>query len=462
MSVERRLDDVIAALGRGRLILADRRDVAVSRLWEEASHGSDGSAAWPWRSGDRVILAGPRGAELFLAVLAIWKSGGVPVLGANDEIAAEWRGETALWRWSDRVKLCDGPRIDTAPAAVIHASSGTTGHPKLAKRSFESLLAEAERYVARYSLAAGHRTVLVAPIEHSFAFGALLGALAGGGCAELFDVVHPRRLARLLHSGGADVVILTPTIARLAIEAAEPSLQIPKRPPETVIAGAGPVPESLDHAFRRTFGVGLGRNYGCSETGATFGAPHSLPQGCLGPPFHGVGIRSPGVGAGPEELVLELGHEILGIEGQPQAPSLKQGIWRTGDIARLGEDGTVALLGRIDDQLKINGHLVDGGRLVDRARRIERVSDAMAFAIPRTDRAEISDLVLVCETDHVLPGEIAGKLDPATNGMPVTVLTVGNFPRGPAGKPDRKVLEQLARVQLGRSSHGAGDRHERL
>ena len=34
-------------------------------------------------------------------------------------------------------------------------------------------------------------------------------------------------------------------------------------------------PDALDHAFHESFGTGLARNYGCSETGATFGAAHS-------------------------------------------------------------------------------------------------------------------------------------------------------------------------------------------
>ncbi|MFN3656726.1 MAG: AMP-binding protein [Pseudolabrys sp.] len=378
-----------------------------------------------------------------MAVLAIWKRGGVPVLGARLEDAEQWPGKTAVWRYADGARVRDGAAADAPAPAVIHASSGTTGRAKLAQRSFESLLLEAERYVERYGLHAGQRAFVAAPIEHSFAFGALLGVLAAGAHARLASVFHPRALARELDGGAADVVVLTPPMARLALEAGESAGARPKAP--IVITGAGVVPDALDDAFRARFGCGLARNYGCSETGATFGAADSLPQGCLGRPFVGVTVQAPLAGAPADELVLDVAHAVLGLEGGAPSAAHAAGLWRTGDIAEHRHDGTVVLLGRADDRLKVNGHSIDGWELAARARALANVSDAVALALPRAGRAEIQDVVLLCESDQ--EEVVLHKL--LRTDMPLQLVTVSRFPRTVAGKPDRQALEQLARARLG-------------
>ncbi|KIZ38838.1 MULTISPECIES: AMP-binding protein [Rhodopseudomonas] len=433
---------LVAAIAAGRLLLPSGDETSIAKMWDDTAADSG-----PWRPGDRVVIDQAGGAALLGATLALWRSGAVPVLGAGAEVG-DWPADVAVWRWSDRAQLRRASSVDPSPPALIHASSGSTGPPKLARRSFESLRVEARRYVACYGFAAGQRGCVAAPIDHSFAFGAMLGLLAAGASVGLLPSLHPRALARALRDDDTDIVILTPAMARLAIEAAGRDAAPATPTSRLVIAGAGAVPDALDADFRSAFGCGLARNYGCSETGATFGSRMSLPEFCLGFAFDGVTIVSPQSGTG--ELVLDLGHAIAGIEGQPRARELRNGIWRSGDFAFRTTDGSVALRGRIDDRVKINGHLIDCGQLAARARTIAGVVDAVALAQPRPGRAEIQDLILFCEAADGSGPQIAAAVAPIAGAVPVVVLTLPELPRTPAGKPDHDGLRRLARARLGR------------
>jgi acyl-CoA synthetase (AMP-forming)/AMP-acid ligase II len=441
MSAAGAIADLIALVAHGRLMLSDGRVVTIADLWRDAV----ANAAPQWIApGDRVVLSDAPGADLVIAALAIWRRGGVPVFGVDPRRCGDWPADVRVRNWPDGAVLHDGASAADSALAAIHASSGSTGRPKLARRSFASLAAEAECYVERYAFLAGARAYLAAPITHSFAFGALLGLLAGGCVVQLAPVFRPRALANALR-GCADIVVLTPPMARLAIEAFAAIGNEPARA-ALVIAGAGRVPDRLDTDFRRAFGCGLARNYGASETGASFGAAQSLPEGCLGRPFHGVNVASPVTGGGVDELIIDLGHAIAGIEGEAATAEMQQGRWRSGDLAEIDNEQRLWLRGRLDDRVKVNGRLVDCGALATQARAAPGISDAVALTLPRPQRAEIHDVVLVCECrDPVVGAPVVTMPDPR---MPVIVLMQAEFPRTAAGKPDRDKLRRFAQARL--------------
>lgn len=424
MTVSRCVSELIAAIGSGAVVVPGGGTATVDELWREAA------ALSHYAPGRRVVIAEAQGAALLRAVLSVWRSGGVPVLGVDPQTIGGWP---------------DSASVDDARHALIHASSGSTGRPKLARRSFESLASEAERYVDRYAFSLGARAYVAAPITHSFAFGAMLGLLAAGALIELAANFNPRSLARALSSRRYDIVILTAPMARLAIEAAGDARSCAST--MLVIAGAGAVPDRLDREFRRTFGCALARNYGASETGATFGASTSLAEGCIGRPFAGVRIVSPRPSEGEGELVLDLGHAVAGRDGEASTREMQRGLWRTGDLVDIAGDGNVMLRGRIDDRVKINGRLIDGAAIAARARAMAGVADALALAVPRPERAEIQDLVLVVETRRDRDAPSASEIA-STAAVPLTVLPLDSFPRTAAGKPDRAALLRLAQHRL--------------
>jgi acyl-CoA synthetase (AMP-forming)/AMP-acid ligase II len=388
-------------------------------------------------TGQRVLVYAE--AALLSRIVGLWQAGAVPVVDppasrAQNPADAQWD-----WREHGRIRLAkNAPTVREAGEdrlAIIHLSSGSTGAPKPAPRSMASLLAEAHRYISRYGLGPGHRTLVAAPICHSFGFGAFLGAAVAGGPVSLPVTFHARRLARRLRAGEFDVVVLTVPMARLLVAAVGSDSRPGTAGPRLAIAGAGPVPDGLAAAFERAFGCPLGRNYGCSETGATFGAATTLDQGTIGRPFDGVEILAPSVPGETAELVLDLGHAVLAATS-PAGPSR---IWHTGDRATRLPDGSIRLHGRLDDRLEIDGKTVRAAEIVAAALAAPGVRDAAALTATAPWAADRDLLVVACEGAGIDVKRFREAVI-ATGAPPPLVLIFTILPRTAAGKPDRAAI----------------------
>ncbi|WP_206453498.1 AMP-binding protein [Aurantimonas marina] len=390
--------------------------------------------------GAPVLLAEDSGLSLLSKIVGLWDVGAVPLIAPTSAspISAALTDQID-WRWDGERRVLLGEHAsrirpnDPEPAGIIHLTSGSTRAPKLAPRSIKSLLDEAARYRARYGLRAGEHALVAAPIGHSFGFGALLGLAASGATIAVPPVFNARRLARALLAGRYAAVILTAPMARLLAAAAR-RIDLPAIPGlRLAIAGAGPVSDALSDDFVATFGCPLGRNYGCSETGATFGEAAALPGGVIGRPFDGIRVLSPS-GGETAELVLDLGHAVLAATEPPLS------VWRSGDNAYRLPDGTIRLLGRRDARLKVNGRSIDGDRLANAARAAPGVTDAIALVLQAPSAPDRDYLVLVCEGDGIAPDQLAATIAGGGGPMPHKIATLKRFPRTAAGKPDHAAL----------------------
>ncbi|WP_102961375.1 class I adenylate-forming enzyme family protein [Mangrovicella endophytica] len=437
MMVPSTLADLVALMENGRFVGDRSAGGATVDLQPAISAAATMAAAY--HPGDRVRLRGIHGNALLHGVHTLWRRGLVPVLGAEQLTAATWTGEASLFDW-DGLTLQQQTHgtPDHDPPALLQATSGSTRHPKLVARGAASLLDEAQRYAARYGFAAGQRALIAAPVFHSFAFGAALALISAGASVECQRTPNPAALARRLRAGDFDVVVLTPAIARLAVKA-QRGLIADGESSCLVIAGAGPVPDALDAAFRRSFGCALARNYGSTETGATFGEPASLPEGRIGRPFNGITILAPPPDGSMGELVLSLGHAILGEEGSALSSDHAAGIWRTGDVVRREADGSAVLIGRLADRLKINGHSIDGAALTQRLRALPGVTDALAICGPERHRGGADALILALEGPRPDPAIIREALAEVP-AVPTRIVTMPALPRTAAGKIDRLQL----------------------
>jgi amino acid adenylation domain-containing protein len=128
-------------------------------------------------------------------------------------------------------------------------------------------------------------------------------------------------------------------------------------------------------------------------------------------------------------------------------------LYRTGDRARLLEDGSLAYLGRADDQVKIRGNRVELGEIEGVLRRHPQVREVAVVLREDTagDRRLAAYVVPVAE-----PGPSAAELrdflatklpEPL---LPAAFVTLPALPRLPSGKLDRRALpapEAGARVE---------------
>jgi amino acid adenylation domain-containing protein len=118
-------------------------------------------------------------------------------------------------------------------------------------------------------------------------------------------------------------------------------------------------------------------------------------------------------------------------------------MYRTGDLARWHEDGTVEFLGRIDDQVKINGYRIEPAEIEAAMRRHRGVKDVCI--VPHTDGNGSKHLVAYYvlstnagPTPRELREDLATKLPQFM--VPALFVAMDALPLSPNGKVDRAAL----------------------
>ncbi|WP_058235069.1 non-ribosomal peptide synthetase [Devriesea agamarum] len=165
------------------------------------------------------------------------------------------------------------------------------------------------------------------------------------------------------------------------------------------------------------------------------------------------------------ELYLSGPHLARGYQGRPDLTASRfiadpRGgggrLYRTGDIVRIEDDGTVSYLGRSDDQVKIRGHRVELGEVRQALISLDGVAQAVAvvrttggatrllgFVIPddgaHLDASELLDRVRGTVPDHLVPHALGildefpltahGKLDTAALAEPDLPIASGQAPQ---------------------------------
>lgn len=385
--------------------------------------------------GDIVILDGLAGREFVVAALAAWSVDAVPMpVPAGSPVPAAV-GDVCRIESNLVVVAAPGsrPRRDLDRTAVLHLSSGSTDQPKIARRSVDSVLLEAEGYRAGLSLRPDDRVAVPIPLAHSLGWGVAMSALISGSHVDVEPLVRAEPLARKLDSGAVSVVALTAPLARLLVGT---SRKGPERP-HAAMVGAGPVTDALNEAFSARFGTPLLRGYGSTETGGTF-----FGERGMGRPVAGIGILRPLPGE-CGELVLRLTAPAEGYLDDSEGP---RGEWHTNDTVRRERDGTVHFVERSRGPLRLNGRFVDANAMARAVRGAPGVTDVYLLVLPRRETPEIEELFAVVEGTDASVGAVLDKLVGGSPRSPVPqVVRCARLPRNSVGKPDRNAVIDLVR-----------------
>ena len=123
-------------------------------------------------------------------------------------------------------------------------------------------------------------------------------------------------------------------------------------------------------------------------------------------------------------------------------------LYRTGDLARWLPDGTVELLGRNDDQIKIRGHRIEAGEVEAALLQLRAVAQA-AVAVHRSDGGEARLIAgLVAARGEALPSSAALRAELRRwlpeYMLPYHFLQLTALPLTPNGKVDRRSLARMS------------------
>lgn len=352
--------------------------------------------------GERVLCGFARGCAALVAQLAVYKAGAVYVpvdptappeplrlLAAQARAAAILSTAADLHLVADLAPVAQAvdlsvrdstrPQRQTSPAdtAYLVFTSGSTGEPKGVLVSHRAIVSTTLARFAFYDTLV-RRFLLLWQLTFDAAIGCTWWALASGGVIEFAPVDLDGMMASVdaMLDGSKQIshTAITPSHYYSALQRAT---MVTGGPEAVVVAGETCPPHLIDEHFRLLPDTRLYNEYGPTEAAVWCTGAELLP---------GQEVTAGRAIQAAEVLVLdadarevpvgEVGEIHIGGAGLAQGylddPDLTARKfvehthgrrYRTGDLGRLRADGSLVVLGRTDDQLKIRGHRIEPGEV---------------------------------------------------------------------------------------------------
>lgn len=254
-------------------------------------------------------------------------------------------------------------------AAVIF-TSGTTGQPKGVMVTHAGLLRFAQASSASRELGPADRSYAYLPMTHIFGLGTvLMASLQAGAGLVMRSRFDPADVFEALAHQGVTQLQGPPTLfQRLLAWLDEQGIDRPRAPAlRYVYTGAAPMTLPLKQAVERRFGLPLHHGYGLSEYAGALCVGRLGQQRddtSAGYPVSGAELRI--VDAQGQDLPPGQTGEIwmrgVGLmpgyfrDVEATAEVMRPGGWyASGDLGRLGEDGSLFVVGRLKDMIIRSG-----------------------------------------------------------------------------------------------------------
>ncbi|MFF6851746.1 o-succinylbenzoate--CoA ligase [Streptomyces antimycoticus] len=331
---------------------------------------------------------------------------------------------------------------------LIMYTSGTTGRPKGAMLTHANVTWNAVNVLVDHDLFADERALVSAPLFHTAGLNMItLPVLLKGGTCVLVDAFDPGTTLDLIERHRITFVFAVPTmfdqVARHPrwAHADLSSLRI-------LTCGGSPVPTPLIAAYQKR-GLTFLQGYGMTEAapGALFlDAEHATDKaGSAGVPhfFSDVRVVRPDLTpvdiAETGEVVVRGPHVMSGYWGLPEETeaAFADGWFRSGDAARVDEDGYVYIVDRIKDMIISGGENIYPAEIEDLLLTHPGIAECAVIGVPDEKWGEVPRAVVVPAAGTELDPEqvlasLSGHL--AKYKIPKSVVIADELPRTASGK----------------------------
>ncbi|WP_433858832.1 amino acid adenylation domain-containing protein [Streptomyces kronopolitis] len=388
---------------------------------------------------------------------------------------ADHRAQALASGARDVLLVEDFPAEPAAPVApVVHPhhlayvlyTSGSTGLPKGVAVDHAALASFLRSVAERPGLAADDRVLALTPLSFDISILELFLPLTRGATVVMAPRAantDPELLAATLAGAGVSVVQATPTTWRMLLASGWTDGH-----GRVLLSGGEPLDPQLARDLLATGGT-LWNLYGPTEATVWAGAARidavadrvTTGTALSNTRLHVVDESGREVGPGVTgELWIGGAGVARGYLGRPALTADRfvpdpfgdtpGRLYRTGDLARWSADGTLEVLGRNDDQVKVRGFRIELGEVEAAVRSHPLVADAVvvvdreaaggdqlvAYLVPAHDARSTSDDLPRQVRDH-----LARRLPAHMVAQGYAVLDA--LPRTPAGKADRGAVRGL-------------------
>ena len=367
-----------------------------------------------------------------------------------------------------RVRPRPAPTVSPGPAALIMASSGTTGPRKIIPLSEAQLLGTAGAVARHHGLTADDRGYCPLPLFHinGLVVG-VLSTLVAGSTLVVDGRFSRSRFWATAAAHDVTWVNLVPAIIGLLAESTPPPAAVAERVRFARSASAPLAPGTLGRFEGRT-GISVLETYGMTEAASQISANPLDPR-----------LRRPGsvgLGVGVEiRIVDETGHtvrpntvgavEIRGPRvvdrywaatpgGLRDRWAKRAGGWlTTGDLARADEDGFLYLVGRSDDVINRGGEKLFPTEIESVLLAHPRVTAAVVVGRHHPVVGEEPVAFVLADVPPALRRSLRDELHQrcarslASVKQPADITVAETLPAGPTGKVRRaEVRRRLAQT----------------
>jgi long-chain acyl-CoA synthetase len=343
--------------------------------------------------------------------------------------------------------------------AVILYTSGTTGQPKGAQLTHANMARNAELTVETLLGVTPDDVVMgCLPLFHVFGLTCGLNAtIAGGGTLTLLPRFDAGKALGIIARDQVTVFEGVPTMYAAMLHHPD-SATADVTSLRTCVSGGAAMPVEILHSFEKTFGCMILEGYGLSETSpvASFNHPNAERKpGSIGTPVTGVEMRlvgPDGTDVPPGEVgeIAIRGHNVMkGYWGQPEATAeaIPDGWFRTGDLARVDEDGYYFIVDRKKEMIIRGGYNVYPREIEEVLYEHPAVAEAAVVGLAAGDLGEeVGAAVALKPGATATPEELRDyvKQRVAAYKYPREVWLVDELPKGPTGKILRREVRRPA------------------
>ena len=351
-----------------------------------------------------------------------------------------------------------GESIGPDDLLLLPHTSGTTGEPKAVMLTHGNVTWNVVNFLTCADFRSDDVTIAIAPFFRVGGTGVnVLPVFFVGGTVVVPDDPGPDGILHQMEQHRVTVGFGNPDLLEALTQAdGWPSADLSSV--RFVITGGAPVPELLIRTYLGR-GLNLQQGYGQSEAAPLvllLDAAQALEKiGSAGKPPLFVDIRITAtagdeVAAGETGELLVRGPNVMaGYWRRPDETraALIEGGWlRTGDAARMDDDGYVWIVDRLDAQFISNGEVVYPGDVERVLLAHPAVADAGVAGVPGAAGGSVAAFVVLSSeaatTEDDLLEHCRRRLTP--NQVPTSITFVARLPRNAVGKLVRDDLAELA------------------
>jgi acetyl-CoA synthetase len=306
---------------------------------------------------------------------------------------------------------------------LLYFTSGTTAKAKLVLHSHQSYPVGHLSTMYWLGLQPGDIHLNISsPGWAKHAWSCFFAPWNAGACVFIFNCArfNAKALLDVLQEFKVTTLCAPPTVWRMLIQEDLAARRGTLKLRELIGAGEPLNPEVIEQV-RAGWGLTIRDGFGQTETTAQIGNPpgQEVRPGSMGRPLPGyvaVLVNDAGRETDEGEIALRLDPRPLGLmdgyvdDPEKTAQVMRDGVYRTGDVATRDKDGYITYVGRGDDVFKASDYRISPFELESVAIEHEAIAEAAVVPSPDPLRLAVPKIFIVLRQGHTPSPQLAESI----------------------------------------------------